>query len=233
MIISYKKKFIFVHIYKTAGTSIFSIFSRYAKFSTLVSEVWPTRFFVKLINIIFSLENYGNSWINGVQKHASCIEINKYVGQKFFTKFYKFSFVRNPYDLQYSLWCYEKKSRGHRNHKEAKNTSFDEFIYNQIKRGAPCQVHFLKIDGKIAVDYIGYFEHLNNSIKTICDRLNIPLVAIPKFNSSNRKHKSLDNIYTSELADIVYEYFKDDFDVLGYSKDFKNLNPINVNNIQI
>lgn len=231
MIISYKNKFIFVHIYKTAGTSIFSIFSRYGKFSTLISEVWPTRFVFKLINIIFNLDDYGNSWINGVHKHASCSEIYKYVGQKIFSKFYKFAFVRNPYDLQYSLWCYEKKSRTHKNHKMSNSISFEEFIYSQIEKEAPCQVDFLKIDGKILIDYIGYFEHLDHSIKAICSRLNVPFNTIPKLNASNRKQGLLSHIYTKELADDVYKYFKEDFDVFGYSKDFSNLSPIKTYNI--
>lgn len=233
MIISYRKNFIFIHIYKTAGTSIFSIFSKYGKFSSLFSEVWPTRFFVKSINVLFNLDNYGNSWINGVQKHASCKEIQKYVGKEFFSKSYKFSFVRNPYDLQYSLWCYEKKSRTHRNFKEANKISFEEFIDKQILSNAPCQVDFLKLDGKISIDNIGYFEHFNKSINFISHRLGLPIEEIPKLNSSNRKKISLEEVYSKELAEIVYKHFREDFDVLGYSRDLSRLKPIRANKLGV
>ena len=231
MIISYKKNFIFVHIYKTAGTSIFSIFCRYAKFSTLISEVWQTKFIIKLINVVFNLDDYGNSWINGVHKHASCSQISNYLGFNKFNKLYKFTFVRNTYDLLYSLWCYEKKSKTHKNHNFSNSITFEEFVYHQISNRVPRQVDFLKIDGKIAIDYIGYFEYLDKSIQYLCRRLEVPLQKIPQLNSSNRDQNSLETIYSNELAQTVYEYYKEDFDQFGYSMDLKNLLPVKTTNI--
>jgi hypothetical protein len=225
MIISYKKKFVFVHIYKTAGTSIFSIFGRYGKISSLISEVWPTRFFFKLVNVLFKLDDYGNSWINGVHKHASCLQIFKYMGRKNYNNFYKFAFVRNPYDLLYSLWNYEKKTRTHKNFQYSNSISFEEFVDNQIINRAPCQVDFLTINGKISVDYIGYFEYLDESIQDICTQLKVPFYKLPKLNSSNRENEVFERIYSKELANKVYKYYKEDFEVFGYSKDFRSFSP--------
>jgi len=78
MIISNSKKFIFIHIYKTGGTSVSSTLIKYARLIEKIAAFYPTKYLVTIINKIFGLGDYGNSWINGVHKHAKAKEIRDY-----------------------------------------------------------------------------------------------------------------------------------------------------------
>ena len=75
MIISNKKKFIFVHIYKTGGTSVSSALVRYARFrERIASEFYLSKKIVSTINDKLELADQGNKWVNGLHKHAKAIE---------------------------------------------------------------------------------------------------------------------------------------------------------------
>ena len=70
MIISHTKKFIFVHIYKTAGTSKSKILLPHARFIEKISSYYPSYILIKIINHIFGLNDLGNKWIKGLHKHV-------------------------------------------------------------------------------------------------------------------------------------------------------------------
>lgn len=66
MIISHKKKFLFIHIYKTGGTSVTSTLMPYARTIEKFSSIWVSRHFVSAVNRVFKLQDRGNDWIKGV-----------------------------------------------------------------------------------------------------------------------------------------------------------------------
>jgi len=71
------------------------------------------------------LSDRGNKWINGVHKHVKAKVIRDYLGKKTYDKYFKFSIVRNPYDLQVSLYHYIKQSKEHRDYEIANKLSFE------------------------------------------------------------------------------------------------------------
>jgi len=219
MIISHSKKFIFVHIYKTGGTSVTSLFLPYARLVEKISGYyWFSRKSISLLNRIFNLNDNGNKWINGVHKHASACEIKKYIGKQKFDSFFKFAFVRNPFDWQVSLYHYIKQSKGHRDFSVANKMSFKDFVLREIDNQAPLQSDFLTDKkGDIIVDFIGYTEDVNKSLKYISDKLNINYYDPPILNKSKRK-MDYREYYTDNLRQKVYEYYKKDFELFGYSE---------------
>jgi len=70
MIISHSKRFVFVHIYKTAGTSVTSVLLPYARNIERISGLYFTRYGVSIVNRVLKMGDNGNEWINGVHKHA-------------------------------------------------------------------------------------------------------------------------------------------------------------------
>lgn len=217
MIISHTKKFIFVHIYKTAGTSISKILLPHARFIEKISSYYPSYILIKIINHIFGLNDLGNKWINGLHKHASATEIKNYLDKKVFDEYYKFAFVRHPMDWQVSLYEYIKNTR-HQDHEKVKKISFKEFVFREVEKNAPLQIDFIMENNNFIVDKFFKFENIDKDLQSLFKILNID------FNKSNIKHlnkspriKNFYQYYDDELEKIVREYYSKDFKLLGYN----------------
>ena len=218
MIISHSKNFLFVHIYKTGGTSVTDLFIPYARLIEKISTYWPTKKITSRINTYFKLHDTGNKWINGVHKHAKATEIQSYLGEKY-DQYYKFSFVRNPYDLQVSLYHYIKGSKIHRDHLVANEISFKEFVIREIENCAPLQSDFLTDnDNNLIVNFVGKTETIEKSLKEITLNLSIPFVGVSHLNKSKRTKETM-SYFDDELKTLVYQYFKRDFELFGYNKE--------------
>ena len=216
MIISHTKKFIFIHIYKTAGTSISKVLLPHARLIDKISSHYPSKILIKIINFIFNLEDNGNEWINGVHKHATALEIKKYLNQKIFEEYYKFAFVRHPMDWQVSLYEYIKNN-SHRDQNLAQKISFKEFALREIENNSPRQIDFLRENDLFIVDKFYKFENIDKELKELFKILNISskIKKIEKLNKSPRK-KNFYEYYDKELEKAVRDYYSEDFKLFGY-----------------
>lgn len=189
---------------------------KYARPIEKIAAVYPTKYLVRLANKVFGLGDYGNKWINGVHKHAKAKEIRDYLGNKNYNNFFKFSIVRNPYDLQVSLYHYIKQSKGHRDYEVVNKLSFKEFVEREIRNKALKQSSFLTDEeGNLIVDYVGKTEDLQRSMNEICNKIGIDAVDLGHKNKSDRK-SDYRSYYDDELKKEVYEYFKKDFENFAY-----------------
>ncbi len=216
MIISHSKKFIFIHIYKTAGTSISQLLLPHARFIEKISAYYFTSIFIKIINNLFGLNDMGNKWINGIHKHAKAIECKKYLDEKVFKEYFKFAFVRHPMDWQVSLYEYIKNT-SHKDHDIVKNISFKEFVYREISNNSPRQVDFLMDDNKFIINKFFKLESIDQDIKKLFEILNIKSKDknISHLNKSLRM-KNFYDYYDDELEKKVRAYYSKDFKLLGY-----------------
>ena len=136
-------------------------------------------------------------------------------------KYFKFAFVRNPWDRCVSLYFYLFK-----NEKEPK-MSFDFFL-RLFGSGHPvfsshfCEkgvwdVHYKTqysyIEGA-SMDFIGRFENLQEDFNITCDRIGIPRQRLPQKNKS--KHKHYTEYYNDETRQIVAEKYAKDIETFGY-----------------
>jgi len=117
-------------------------------------------------------------------KHTSLRGINKYSGIDI-DKFFKFCFVRNPFDRAVSIY-YQWKKPNNLKHPDRyyywflSNTyTFNDFV-KVIHRDKPqfwsklTQTHKLSDDSKrINIDFVGRFESLENDFSKICDIIGI------------------------------------------------------------
>jgi hypothetical protein len=183
---------IFVHITKSAGTSI-------AK--SLFSEL-PYHYTASQYRVIY--------------------------GRKKFSRYFKFAFVRNPWDRLYSAYSYLKG--GGWNDKDlqwAKENfsdvnNFNDFVMNWLTPGRlNSHIHFWPqarfiCDGKgdILLNHIAYFENINDEFTEICLKLNINK-QLSHTNSSQRD--SYTQAYTPEAIQKVRSLYQQDITLLGYS----------------
>jgi chondroitin 4-sulfotransferase 11 len=180
--------YVFIHINKTAGTSI------------------------------------GNAIGLPVKHHQTAREIIAKIGRDKWNTAYKFTLVRNPWDKVVSHYQYRRK----RNKTEVatRNVSFSEwvkktygpdkdpFFYNNPKAFQP-QVEWLKDDqGRIAIDFIGKFESINDDFDQIKSIIGIE-AELPHLNASKRA--GYQSYYDDETRQIVAQWFHEDIEAFGYN----------------
>lgn len=126
--------------------------------------------------------------------------------------YFSFSFIRNPFAIEISRYFYIKWWRHHPYHKIAKENEFKDFLKksnNEIRNFSR-----MRIDNKVAVDYVGRIETFEKDLSFLCNKANIPLVDIPKENSRTPNHYT--EYYDDETINIVSEFYKQDLEEFGY-----------------
>jgi hypothetical protein len=200
MVICHNKRCIFIHIPKTAGTSIEQ--------------------FIKDNNnnpiILLGVKN-GRS-----MHHYSALEI-KSLFPDIFSKYYKFSFVRNPYDrlLSEYYWC------------KIPNVGFKygktklEFLYyvsNVIKQKSyfknifndhfiPQYMFVYNTNNELLVNHLFKYEDLDIAIEFIKKKININK-SLDKLNKTNTEKTEWSNIE----KEIIYSLYEKDFLYFQYKK---------------
>ena len=102
MIISHEKKFIFIHIPRTAGTGVSKSIC-----SCMGVDNWR-EFIGEPKSLIDDEPEGGGEWIG--KKHIRAIDLKNEVGEEVWRSYFKFAFVRNPWDRAISVYLHSIKS---------------------------------------------------------------------------------------------------------------------------
>ena len=142
------------------------------------------------------------------------------LGGNRFKAYFKFGFVRNPWDRVVSL--YMRNEGVQSRHAE----TFESFVRKLRYSSATCihpSPHINQLDwfvdpsGNVVADYIGKFETLHQDWSVIRRRLGGDLPEIlpnAKINPHKEKHYSV--YYSDETRSIVAERFSLDIEYFGY-----------------
>ena len=133
---------------------------------------------------------------------------------KYNSSFFKFSFVRNPWDRVVSAYEY-LKGRG------IINVSFKDFIlsgieYTDVKwHYAITQFDIIGDgDSTLLVDFVGRFEILQEDFNRVCKIIGIKPVKLPYKNNSTHSHYSV--YYDDTLKEVVDKLYYKDIKIFGY-----------------
>lgn len=210
MIISHSKKFIFVHNYKVAGTSVRNALKPYNNLS-----FWSSSFKDK---IKFLNGEYPKVYAKDFEHHVNTPKLKTQLDPEIFDSYFKFGFVRNPWDWQVSLYKFMLKRTQHHQHELIKSMkSFEEYIDWRVNEDRQLQQKFFYQDGKCLVDFIGKMENLNEDFSKICKKVGV-VSTLPRLNASRTKSDSFLNYYDQRTIDLVDEAFKKDIELFGYTK---------------
>ena len=207
MILSHKYKFVFIGVPKTGTQSMSEILSLYEKTP-------PTRFLDKTNKTGYHQPFYA---------HAKAETVKKYFIKNGWDwdKYFKFCFVRNPWDRAVSSYFYklrtdfkDKNFSRHcsRMRKEIKN--FNEFVNSKFLFHENQTDFFLTNNNESLVDFVGRFENIDSDFNFICKTIGIPNWKLPKINQTN--HKFYKSYYDNELIEVVRHKFRKDIDLLDY-----------------
>lgn len=246
MIISKKKNFVFLHCRKTAGTYISSCLynilakddfiigslkeiyeNKQLKFSNhldilylknfkfLKNSILKNKSLFKFGNILndFYKEKYVKYFIN--PPHMRLETISKVF--PFSKNFFKFCFVRNPYDYAVSdyLWRIRKNQISFNEYLRLKiNNDQNNFIAMPITNW-----EIYTINDKIEVDYVGKFENLNSDLKKIFGILKINENYLENnfFLKKNNQRTDYKDYYDEECKKLVSKLHYKEIDQFKYT----------------
>jgi hypothetical protein len=149
-----------------------------------------------------------------------------------FISYYKFTFVRNPWDRVVSAFFFLKKGGINEDNRTwaAANLSpyndFPGFVRNGLQRSEILsymhfrpQCDFVCLKGnQPAVDFIGRYENLEADFAHICRNLEVESRLL-EANRNPSREKDYREYYTEETRRIVGEVYADDIRAFAYSFD--------------
>ena len=201
MIISPKYKFVFIAPEKTGTTSIHDVLEKIEDDNLIVGKL------VGDDNTNLNCERGVDPTEPHKYKHSDCKRSGNFLNN--YDDYYKFSFVRNPWDIVVSWYCFEKK-RFTNKKRDLTNVNFAKYIQNYENIWASgFQYESIK-----CCDFIGRFENLQEDFNTICDKIGIPQQKLPHKNKT--KHKHYTEYYNKETKEIVAERFAKDIEYFNY-----------------
>lgn len=185
---------IFVHITKTAGTSV------------------------------------ANSLFGYLPYHYTAIDYRVIYGEKTFNQYFKFAFVRNPWDRLYSAYRYLNAGGWNDDDKKwaqdnlSQYDSFVDFVKRWLTKDNiykhrhfwPQTRFICDNKNRLLVDYLAYFETINNDYDVIRKKLGIGHdIGHHNANPGN----SYKDAYNDESRNIVEKVYADDISLFGYNFD--------------
>jgi hypothetical protein len=143
-----------------------------------------------------------------------------------FEKYFKFTFVRNPWAKVLSQFWYRQDPRYHKKHRlnhpdlyksdgSFRNMTFLDFVKKPVGiQNIPMLKWITNKKGKVLVDFIGRVETYQDDFNFVCDRLEIPRQVAPHINKSEHKHYT--EYYDDETRELVAHIYAKDIEYFGY-----------------
>lgn len=211
------ENFIFIHIPKTAGSSIQHHLQNYS--DDVISELkgqegeWINP---EGILEVFELQNEFGSKHARLKDYYEKWDENK---RGDIDNYFKFCVVRNPWDRAISFFwynnlidlCFHKKD-------------FDKNKFIEQTNFEDC-VSFCSHEDKVKMDYFIKYERLQRDFDFVCDRLSIPHCRLKNLNAVAQrdgvfyKGKKIHyrDLYDSEMIQHVKKTYAEDIDRFGYT----------------
>lgn len=184
----------------------------------------------KTAGISISKTLFGN--LSG--SHHGITYYNQLFGKRTVEQYFKFAFVRNPWDRLYSAFTFLKK--GGITENDARFSlenlsgvnSFEAFVLEWLNpESMLCYWHFVpqhrfltskKNRDLIQVDFIGRFEHLEEDFHRVCQQLKMPKKNLLHINDNRRKNKdSYTCYYNEQMIQRVAELYRKDIELFEYA----------------
>jgi chondroitin 4-sulfotransferase 11 len=145
-------------------------------------------------------------------------------------EYFKFAFVRNPWDRFVSAYFYLKEVQNNPNHEwpsdiwksNVINNNFDtfsEFLESRLWTSGRWfhfrpQYNFIINERNVDIDFIGRFENLQEDFDKVCNHIGLPTQKLVPTNTS--KHKHYTEYYDNHGRRLIECYYKQDINYFGY-----------------
>ena len=190
--INHELKCIFIHIPRTAGSSLSTAINKGRRREEGVIE-GPIHF--------------GKNWV-----------VKEY-GEDLWDEYFKFSFVRNPWDRLLSQYSW----RVAKHQDDVQDRDFNEWVIWRSEQKKKREMLTKQVDtiicgSEIIVDFVGQYENLHRDYTTLCEKLNIvDPVELPHKHNKKSGRKPYSDIYTDVTKEIVQDYYRKDIEMFRYT----------------
>jgi hypothetical protein len=218
MLLSPRYRFLFVHIAKTAGTSVRSALERVRRRDPYYWLMFPCH---RLSHLT------GHRLGTKFPRHAKAIAAKEMLPKDLYDALFKFAFVRNPWDLQVSSFHHIRRERPHlmQGHDD-----FASFLRWKLEPDRPYQYHIdtsielqsdylVDLHGNLIVDFVGRYERLQDDFGEACRRIGIRVPELPHRRQATDREKDYRRYYDDATAELVALRMKADIERFGYRFD--------------
>jgi hypothetical protein len=208
--ISNKKKFIFLHIPKTGGSSIEKALCRYSN------------------KKVYKIPGNG---IGLPGKHYKIKTIKNEYGTDMLNDYFKFTFIRNPFDRAVSFYAFcrylpvekflkSKKTSLNKEwlslSKEARKKDFNDWIISEFGKIPSFSIwpYLCNENDEIIVDFIARFKNIQRDFNIICEHIHVN-IKLPHINKRKRKI-NYRNYYNNKAKNFISKYCKKEIEYFKY-----------------
>lgn len=198
--LSLSKKFLFLHVPKTAGNSIQRFLKDYSE-DNLVRTA-PYQDGVNRFEVRSSLIK--------ITKHSRLIEYQSQLDEDLYKSLFKFACVRNPWDR-----CVSHFFSPHRGDVVWDESAFEAYIVNHVH----AIQHYVQLPGSDSdlgnIDAYVRFEHLEEDFNRVCRKIGLSICELPRVNFS-RRAPYREYFQNDRLVELVAQKFKIEINEFGY-----------------
>ncbi|MBP9727577.1 MAG: sulfotransferase family 2 domain-containing protein [Gammaproteobacteria bacterium] len=227
MIISYSRRFIFLKTRKTAGSSI----------QMALSEICGNDDIIVSDDRNINSKDIGRNIERSFSRntHANLAQIRLALLEDEWSSFFKFAFVRNPWDLVVSRYHWGKKG------KQCSVSDFREWLqkYTDADYAKPecneqanivqrvweigggfitdLQTPFV-FEGKTkGIQFVGRYENISDDFDKLCKALEIAPLTLPHLKVGFREGRSYHHFYDTVARLLVNRAFAEDIENFAYT----------------
>ncbi|HEY0662960.1 MAG TPA: sulfotransferase family 2 domain-containing protein [Lysobacter sp.] len=148
--------------------------------------------------------------------HITLQQIRPFLGEDAFSGYFKFAFVRNPFDRFVSYCAFMTRADDAFNQNPRAVMRQILFQVRPLQHVLFWPQHSFVVDGEgqMLAEYVGRVEEMQASYDVICARLGIPSTELGQVNRSRRG--SYRDYYDQELIDGVADLYRRDLELFGY-----------------
>ena len=162
--------------------------------------------------------------------HYTAADYKLIYGRRTFRRYFKFAFVRNPWDRLFSAYRFlmaggwNESDRQWRNENIARFSDFSEFVTRWLSPETALTMMHLRPQWRfvcnrrreLELDYLGYLETIDDDFGVICARLGIRASLQHRNASAKADYREH---YSVAARQVVEDVYRDDIALFGYRFD--------------
>tara|TARA_Y100000310_G_scaffold238805_1_gene242328 strand:+ start:239 stop:826 length:588 start_codon:yes stop_codon:yes gene_type:complete len=189
------KKYVFIPVFKTGGTSIWRELRK--------NDSGATRILCRLDGQIRN--HIESSWMKENKFPELGLDWDEY---------FKFGFVRNPWDRELSNYFYNGGKL-----KPPEDISLKEWLNINLRKDGLIRAHNTpQCDYLTDVNYVARFENYAEEVKYLFNRIGVPM-SQPLMHINKTSHKPYWEYYDDADIMKVHEWYKKDIEMYNYEFD--------------